>query len=127
MRLELIKDEVCPTCKSSTVQESCYSKHCNGEGFEKRKFACGCVLSWCPNFSKLVTDVKCPKDPEMLKRTKRRQEKARKLLDCIARLGIEPYLEMRLYDAMGRDWDGCREIVGEHQLNRRVETGLDEG
>lgn len=61
MKLELIKDEVCPHCKAFVVAESIRSRHCNGQGFEERTFNCGHVLAWSPNAERLEVKVPCPK------------------------------------------------------------------
>ena len=77
MNLKLIKDECCPTCGSKTVSESCRHTHCSGEGFEERTFACGCTLSWSPNFSRLEVTEECA---EKIKQ--RKLEELKKPLPC---------------------------------------------
>ena len=79
MKLELIKHENCPSCGAITVAESCRSRHCNGQGFEERQFACGCVYRWSPNGERLENPSKCPKSPEMVE-IKRKQEIALKAI-----------------------------------------------
>lgn len=74
MKLELIKDEVCPHCKSGIVAESCRNRHTNGQGFEERTFACGCVLSWSPNFNRLETRTPCPKHPDVIEKFAKRKQ-----------------------------------------------------
>lgn len=79
MHLLLIKDTVCPDCASETVAESCRHRHCCGEGFEVREFACGCSLRWSPNFSRLEVVHACPKSAESQRQVGLRQD----LLKCI--------------------------------------------
>ena len=63
MDLKKIVNVVCPVCYSRTVAESCRSIHAHGDGFEVREFECGCILEWSPNFGRLETKKRCPKDP----------------------------------------------------------------
>jgi len=73
MQLQMIKVEVCPWCNNCTiVAESCRNVHCNGQGFERREFACGCAVEWSPNFERLQVANECPKHPDRIARTAKR-------------------------------------------------------
>jgi hypothetical protein len=89
MKLQLIKDEVCPTCKSIVVAESCRSVHCNGQGFEERTFKCGCVLSWSPNGERLEIRKNCPNSQEEIKKKERRTTALKKLVEYIDQLDVD--------------------------------------
>jgi hypothetical protein len=61
MNLKLIAHiESCPTCSADIVAESCRSVHTCGDGFEEREFACGCIVSWSPNFNRIEWKQDCP-------------------------------------------------------------------
>jgi hypothetical protein len=78
MNLKLIPAHTCPTCGAHTVTESIRAVHTNGEGFERREFACGCCLAWSPNFGRLEIASPCPKDPDVVSlRAKRTAAKDR--------------------------------------------------
>jgi len=99
MKLILIKDEVCPTCKSKVVAESCRNVHCNGQGFEIRTFECGCELSWCPNFGfngRLETKRACPKSAAEVEQKKKRSEAKVKLLQFIQELDVNDEMKAAL-------------------------------
>jgi hypothetical protein len=74
--LKLIPHKQCPECKARTIEDSCRSTHCNGQGFECRTFECGAVWKWSPNFERLENPTACPNKPEeRLKKQKRLEAK----------------------------------------------------
>lgn len=89
MNLQLITAETCPTCGAPTVMESCRLHHCNGQGFEERGFACGCVLGWVPNFEKLQVKTVCSQDPAEIAKVKRRAAAKDTLLEFIKKLDVD--------------------------------------
>lgn len=88
MILKLIQDTNCPVCKSHVVAESCEHVHCNGEGFEVRKFKCGCVLRWSPNFSRLEVESPCPKSPNEITRREKEINALRQVEELIGKLDV---------------------------------------
>lgn len=89
MKLELIKDEVCPHCKAIVVAESCRSRHCNGQGFEERTFACGHVLEWSPNFEQLRIKTPCPNSEAEVKLAASRDVATTALLTFLRDLKVD--------------------------------------
>ena len=88
MTLEYIKAETCPICQARTVSESCTSVHSNGQGFEKRSFACGMELAWSPNFNRLETSQQCPKDVNVVNTRKKEVEAKEALLELLETLDV---------------------------------------
>lgn len=89
MQLKLINATNCPNCLAETVSESCRSFHCNGEGFEERQFACGCVLAWSPNFSRLETKIKCSRHPDEIEKNNKRKRATNAVLEYIKLLDVD--------------------------------------
>ena len=89
MNLQLIKDEVCPECRSEVVAESCLNRHCNGQGFEVRRFACGCELAWSPNFERMEVNSRCPKRPDAVARRAKRSAAFEAIQKAVAALDVD--------------------------------------
>lgn len=89
MTLEYIKADSCPICQAATVAESCERCHTNGEGFERRKFACGMELSWSPNFSRLETSSQCPKDVNTVRKVAKQKAAKLALQEFLANLDVD--------------------------------------
>lgn len=88
MNLKLIPHLTCPECGARTVAESCHTIHVNGQGFEHREFACGCKLSYVPNFHQLQTSTPCPNSPAQKKLEARRRVAHEELMRFIATLDL---------------------------------------
>lgn len=73
--LSQIKTEACPNCKAKIREDKRWNQHCTGHWNESRRFDCGAVLSFCPNFelSGVVFEKKCPKLPEERDKRRRRE------------------------------------------------------
>ncbi len=81
MKFIHLKVAQCPTCGCSTVvreeidvsliyrtgREPQIRHHCNGQRWESRKFLCGCVVEWCPNFERPEMKELCGKHPAVTK------------------------------------------------------------
>lgn len=99
MKLTMIKPEVCPDCASITVMEACEERrHCNGQPRESRKFACGCTLSWSPNFSSLVVDRACPKSVEEVEKAVKRQKVARIIEGLLEKSDVDNDFKRKVTD-----------------------------
>ena len=69
MNLKHIKDEVCPHCGSQAVSEYKSERmHCNGTSEETRRFACGCVLRYSPNFQEVTETNECERSERYKKK-----------------------------------------------------------
>ena len=89
MELKYLSFQKCPTCQSRIVAEECRHFHCNGQGFERRIFECGCCLAWSPNFQNIEVITQCPQDPlEQLKKQQRRKANAQ-LVEFIDQLDVD--------------------------------------
>lgn len=90
MNLVHITAAECPTCGSFIVAESRSSRrHCNGQAWETREFACGCRIAWIPNYSESEIAHPCPKDPATELKNKKREEAKAKVLDLIESLDVD--------------------------------------
>lgn len=83
MELLLIKHATCPDCGARTVEESCRHAHCNGQGFERRTFDCGCILAWSPNFGRLEVERSCPNSKSVLEENAERSDLEAKIMRTI--------------------------------------------
>lgn len=62
MKLNNINQETCHHCGAQAVSEYKSEKmHCNGTSEETRRFACGCVLRYSPNFQEVTETNECEK------------------------------------------------------------------
>lgn len=64
MEMHHLKDEQCYECGSRTVGLTQTDQHTNGMWNETRKYACGLHLRFSPNFKRVETIDRCPKDQE---------------------------------------------------------------
>lgn len=64
MKLEHIKEEVCPDCGEGPEREEKRNRHANGMWNEQRKFSCGCIISFSPSFGECRASIPCPNSPE---------------------------------------------------------------
>lgn len=100
MQLKLIPNDVCPDCGARTVCEGCEDFHVNGQGFEYRRFACGCELKWSPNFDRLLTSARCPHNPEETRKRQKRAAAECTLLDLLRTLDVDEAWKTRIRDAI---------------------------
>lgn len=87
MNLTFIKADKCPICGCDTViSESIEANeygirvHANGERWESRKFLCGKVVYYVPNYQKELFSGECKNDPAVKERMKKVEEDKIKLL-----------------------------------------------
>ena len=72
MQLTQIIAEVCPHCGAHVVSESRGGRRSNGQWSENRTFACHMELCWSPNYSRLMTNYPCSKDPAQIAKVQKR-------------------------------------------------------
>jgi hypothetical protein len=89
MKLLHIEAESCPQCGSRAVKESQDRRHSNGEFNESREFKCGHVLEYSPNYQRLETRERCPKDPDEVQLRKKRDAALAKVLSYIGKLDVD--------------------------------------
>jgi hypothetical protein len=89
MQLDNIKEEVCSECGAETIGETKTTKHCNGHFDESRRFNCGRVLKFSPNFMVTDTTTECPNNEEVIKFKQRRKDAKEKLSKYINSLDVD--------------------------------------
>lgn len=60
MKLKQLHHEKCPSCGARVTYEEQTQQHCNGQWFERQRFACGAEVKWVPNFSREEQSHACP-------------------------------------------------------------------
>lgn len=81
MNLKHIKDEVCPHCGAQAVSEYKSERmHSNGTSEETRRFSCGCVLRYSPNFQEVTETEKCEESEIYKKKQSLMLERERKVM-----------------------------------------------
>lgn len=87
--LNMIHETSCPICSSPITEERREHRHCNGYYNEYRKFECGCVLHFSPNYMKVIEDKICPNEEEEKIKRKKRQIATEKLKKYIEKLDVD--------------------------------------
>lgn len=90
MKLNHIKDEVCPSCGARAVAETQRHQHAHGDWFEEREFHCGHRQKFSPNISKLEVIAECTRSDAY----KSRIEAEKQFILAVAEF-IERYPEIR--------------------------------
>lgn len=116
MELRFLKGDKCPICGTHVVvQESVevdrYGKepkvreHVHGGKWEHRKFICGLVLSYCPNFRRTEINklYRCQNDPKLIERNKKREEAKQEVLKFISQYeDVDEDFKNRMYEEVKR-------------------------
>lgn len=91
MKLDKIKQEVCPHCNSLPIAETKDKQHSNGHWNESRTFECGHKLKFSPNFMAVSTCQfnECPNTPENLEKVKVRADALAKVNAYILKLSCD--------------------------------------
>lgn len=91
MQIGLIKEKSCPICSAEIVEQSVDTGfdgkilvHCNGQRWERVKFACGLKLEWIPNYQQVETRGECRNDPMVISRKGAAQQLIVRLCEVIA-------------------------------------------
>lgn len=81
MKLNNINQETCHHCGAQAVSEYKSEKmHCNGTSEETRRFACGCVLRYSPNFQEVTETEQCEESEIYKKKQSLMLERERKVM-----------------------------------------------
>ncbi len=96
MKLEHITHKICPTCGSHAISEEKDNQHCSGEWNESRRFKCGCIVKYSPNFRSESVSSECPKDPKEVEKSEKRKLAKGKLRKYIKRLDVDDSFKNRL-------------------------------
>lgn len=94
MNLNFIKTQVCPICgctevvyesvdTSSFTGRTTIREHVNGGRWERRKFLCGLIVAYTPNFRNEEIFGECENDPEVIERKKKLKEDKEKIREYI--------------------------------------------
>ena len=68
--LEHIKENICPTCGEKRIEiDTKYSQHTNGHWNETRKFKCGYMLHYSPNYIRVEVKEHCKESEECKRET----------------------------------------------------------
>lgn len=99
MKLEHIKEENCPICGCQIIineeveldrisDKLKIRRHCNGQQWEHRTFACGQRISWIPNFSnsELSQTYTCKRNPEYIEKKEKREKAKDRVISYIQNL-----------------------------------------
>lgn len=99
MKLEMINNEVCPDCLAvAKVDRKEPHRHSNGQPFESREFACGCILDWSPNFNMLRTIKPCPNTQEQQEYKAKRRAVKEKIEALLAKADVDDYFKKEILD-----------------------------
>lgn len=79
MNLQNLTTDKCPFCDGEVVEEGLETsafdgrpkQHVNGQRWETRRFACGYVIQWSPNFERETELGECKHDPLIIDRQKK--------------------------------------------------------
>lgn len=107
MNLDFIKETACPICGCNVViseevefdkKTQKYTQHCNGGKWERRTFACGQRLSYCPNFSKTEFDKAspCANDQQYQEKKQRTKALIEQLNSIVANSDVEEDIKQKL-------------------------------
>lgn len=66
LKLDHIKDTHCSTCGAAIVKVEKDHRHTNGKYNEKMAFECGAVLHYSPNFNRVRSSRRCPRNPTQI-------------------------------------------------------------
>jgi len=99
MKLRELKYELCPVCKSIVTSEHRTNQHSNGHWNEEIEFKCGCEIRFSPNFMKEQILNQCPKHPNKVLKSEKRNKATQKLEKYITRLDVDDEFKnnIRLY------------------------------
>ncbi len=109
MNLEFIKTNSCPVCGCDIItgemvelnrDRKSIRRHANGGTWEERVFACGCRISYCPNFRKEEIKGKCVNDPKYIEMKNKREVAKAKLFPFIEALDTDDEYKKRLNAAI---------------------------
>lgn len=109
MNLEFVKTNSCPVCGCDIVAEETVEldrdrkgirRHANGGAWEERVFACGCRVSYCPNFRAEEIKGRCVNDPKYIEMMKKREAAKQKLYSTIKTLDTDDEYKKRLDNAI---------------------------
>lgn len=89
MKLEHIKEEFCSVCGSVTEEEKRKHPHSNGEWNEYREFACGKILHYSPNLTRVLVDVECPNTSWEKEKRQKRDNAKEDLLSFVEELDVD--------------------------------------
>lgn len=96
-RIEAVK---CADCGADIVSESKDQQHTNGHWNEHRKFSCGGVLHFSPNFMKVLQETVCPKNAVQAAKVTARAQLISKLRTIITNAKVDPEYAAALQDRL---------------------------
>lgn len=109
MKLTYIKTDKCPVCGCTIIINESVEKeylsikireHANGGRWERRRFACGCEIYYCPNFGCEEISRECSLDPKVIERDEKRNEAKNMLYVTIENLDVDKEYKTRLKDSI---------------------------
>ncbi len=99
MKLNNINQDSCE-CGSRVVSETKEHQHSNGEYNESRRFECGAVLRWSPNFRSLHNCEECPNSKKQTTISDKRTKAKEKAINYIGKLDVDEKYIGRLLSAI---------------------------
>lgn len=120
MKLEFLKGDNCPICGTHVVIEESvdvdrYGKdpkvreHIHGGKWEKRRFICGQVLEYSPNFRRTEesTTYACQNNPELIEKLKKNESAKHSVLAFIDQLSdVDEEFKKRMHSEIRRVYVG---------------------
>lgn len=101
MNLQFIKQATCPKCGASPSMESVktcdgvISRHCNGETWETRKFACGYMIEWIPNYKSAQEYDLCEKSQAYKEKLRKRKDALEAMNTFIDNIDVDDDMKRR--------------------------------
>lgn len=96
MKLQHIKEDVCPTCGSSVVGITKDRQHTNGDWNESVKFECGLFIEYSPNYRRQFFRLHCKEGAIFLAMINKRRNTHARLVKYINRLKVDKDFKDRL-------------------------------
>lgn len=91
-----IKDLSCPHCNSRLDEEKRWSLHTNGHWNESKKFECGLLLHFSPNFMKVKEESPCRQSDDYIKSRKRRTTLLDKIEELVAQSDADEEFKQKI-------------------------------
>jgi len=99
MNIKDIKETSCPDCGcGEVVEEKINSLHCTGHHNEYRKFECGMMLHFFPNFMRTQPIEKCQKSEAWIDQKVNRTEAINRLKIYIGKMKIDADFKKLILD-----------------------------
>jgi hypothetical protein len=97
--LQEITHKTCPGCGADMKEEGRKDKHTNGHYNEWRRFKCGAVIRWSPNFTAEHNNTLCPKSGAGKAIADRRLKAKDKLNTYVGKMDVDEAFKARVRES----------------------------